>query len=98
MELGRLGRRKIEANFEGGTFSSDSGLMPIREVDRRLGLSKAVAKVLYDPRDQDAITHSLRDLIAQGLYGLVRGYEDLLFGTRTSGHRECSHIYIYQLS
>ncbi|MDR2451353.1 MAG: transposase [Candidatus Accumulibacter sp.] len=40
------------------------------------GLSKAVAKVPHAPRDQGAITHSLRDLIAQGLYGLVRGYED----------------------
>ena len=60
LEFGRFGRRVIEANFEGGAISSDGGLMLIREVDRRLGLSKAVAEVLHDPRDQEAITHSLR--------------------------------------
>jgi hypothetical protein len=47
----------IEANFEGGAISSEGGLMLIREVDRRLGLSKAVAKALHDPRDRKAILH-----------------------------------------
>ena len=77
LEFGRVGRRLVEANFEGGAISSDGGLMLIREVDRRLGLSKAVAAALHDPREQEAITHSLRDLVAQRLYGLVCGYEDL---------------------
>lgn len=43
MSFGRLGRCQIEANFEGGALSSDGGLMLLREVDRRIGLSKAVA-------------------------------------------------------
>lgn len=77
MDFGRLGRRVIEANFEGGALSSDGGLMLIRQVDRRIGLSAAAADALHDPRDPDRITHSLRDLIAQRLYGLVCGYEDL---------------------
>jgi hypothetical protein len=40
-------------------------------------LSKAVAGVITDPRDTDRITHPLRDLIAQRLYGLCCGHEDL---------------------
>src|SRR5690606_42037584 len=75
--FGRLGRRVIEANFSGGAISSDGGLMLLRQVDRRIGLSKAVAKVLHDPRDPERIVHPLRDLIAQRLYGLCCGYEDL---------------------
>ncbi len=51
--------------------------MLLREVDRRVGLSSAVAKALHDPRDPEQITHTLRDLIAQRLYGLCCGYEDL---------------------
>jgi hypothetical protein len=39
-------------------------------------LLKAVAKALHDPRNRQAITHSLRDLIAQRLYGLACGYEE----------------------
>jgi Transposase DDE domain group 1 len=77
MELGRLGRRRIEANFRGGAISSDGGLMLVRQVDRKLGLSQAVARALNDSRDPDRITHQLRDLVAQRLYGLCCGYEDL---------------------
>lgn len=77
MGFGRLGRCEIEANFEGGALSSDGGLMLLRQVDQRTGLSKAVAAVLHDPRDPDLITHELRDLVAQRLYGLCCGYEDL---------------------
>jgi len=77
MIFGRLGRRGIEANFEGGALSSDGGLMLVRQMDQRLGLSKAVAGALHDPRDPGRITHDLRDLVAQRLYGLCCGYEDL---------------------
>jgi hypothetical protein len=77
MMFGRLGRRVIEANFEGGALSSDGGLMLLRQVDRRIGLSKAVAGALHDPRNQDMIVHEMRDLVAQRLYALCCGYEDL---------------------
>lgn len=77
LEFGRLGRRVIEANFEGGALSSDGGLLLLRQVDRRIGLSQAMAGVVTDPRDPERITHPLRDLLAQRLYGLCCGYEDL---------------------
>src|SRR3974377_912215 len=35
-----LGRRKIEANFEGGQVSSDGGVMLVRQADAWRGLSK----------------------------------------------------------
>lgn len=75
--FGRLGRRLIEANFEGGALSSDGGLMLLRQVDRKIGLSEAVATVLHDARDPALIKHELRDLVAQRLYGLCCGHEDL---------------------
>jgi hypothetical protein len=64
MNFGRLGRRVIEANFQGGAISSDGGLVLLRQVDQRIGLSKAVADVLHDPCDPDRIIHPLRDLIS----------------------------------
>ncbi len=51
--------------------------MLLRRVDERIGLTRAVAAVFGDPRDPAKITHRLRDLIAQRLYGLCCGYEDL---------------------
>jgi len=77
IEFGRVGRRLIEANFDGGDLSSDGGLMLLRRVDERIGLTRAVAAVFSDARDPAKITHRLRDLIAQRLYGLCCGYEDL---------------------
>lgn len=77
MGFGRLGRRIVEANFEGGALSSDGGLILLRQVDRRTGLSEAVADALHDPRNPFFVTHELRDLVAQRLYALCCGYEDL---------------------
>lgn len=77
IEFGRVGRRIIEANFDGGDLSSDGGLMLLRRVDERIGLSRAGAAALDEAGDPSRITHSLRDLIAQRLYALCCGYEDL---------------------
>jgi hypothetical protein len=52
-------------------------LLLLRRADERIGLSRAAAAVLSDPRDPTRITHSLRDLLAQRIYGLCCGYEDL---------------------
>jgi hypothetical protein len=77
IEFGRFGRRLIEADFSGGDLSSDGGLLLLRQIDQHLGLSRAAAAVIPDPRDPTRIEHSLRDLLAQRLYGLCCGYEDL---------------------
>lgn len=70
-------RRKIEANFEGGNVSSDGGVILLRQVDRKLGLTQALDKVLPDRRDPEAIIHRQIDLLRQRIYGLALGYEDL---------------------
>lgn len=77
IEFGRLGRRVIEADFSGGDLSSDGGLLLLWQVDKHLGLSRAAAAVIPDPRDPERIHHGLRELLAQRLYALCCGYEDL---------------------
>lgn len=77
IDFGRLGRRVIEANFEGGDLSSDGGLMLLRKTDARIGLSRAAAAAIPDPRDPARIEHSLQEMLAQRIYGLCCGYEDL---------------------
>ena len=77
IDFGRLGRRVIEADFSGGDLSSDGGLMLLRRVDERIGLTRMAAAKLSDPRAPGRIRHSLRTLLAQRIYGLCCGYEDL---------------------
>ncbi len=70
-------RRQIEANFKGGEISSDAGVLLLRSVDRRIGLSEAVSTVLPDHRRQSSCQHTVLNLVQQRLYGLALGYEDL---------------------
>ncbi|MGE5338658.1 MAG: IS1380 family transposase [Gemmatimonadota bacterium] len=80
--FGRVGRRVIEADFSGGDLSSDGGLMLLKRTDERIGLTRAVAAVLSDRRDPARITHELHTLLAQRIYALCCGYEDLNDHTR----------------
>jgi hypothetical protein len=70
-------RRKIEAQFRGGDITSDGGVLLLRQIDRRLGLTEAMAKVIPDPRDPGRCQHRWVDLIRQRVYSLALGYEDL---------------------
>lgn len=74
--LSRLGRRSIEADFEGGRLTSDAGLLLLREVDRRLNLLDAVDQAIPDPRDPRYTVHEQRELLAQRILALASGYED----------------------
>ena len=70
-------KRQVTASFSGGEVTSDGGLVLLRQADRKLGLSQALARVLPDPRDPERITHPLLRFVRQRLYGLCLGYEDL---------------------
>ena len=72
-----LGARKVVADFSGGTLSSDGGVLLLRQVDRGLGLTRQLAGCFCDRRDPRLIDHRLPELLAQRLYGLALGYEDL---------------------
>jgi hypothetical protein len=77
VELGKVGRRVVEAAFDGGDIVSDGGVLLIRRVDQRIGLTKAISRVFDDGRRRASIKHSLGDLLAQRIYGLCCGWEDV---------------------
>jgi len=72
-----IGRRKVTADFSGGYLSSDGGGLLLREVEGRMGLVKRLAGCFVDGRDQRFVEHQLDCLIAQRLFGVTLGYEDL---------------------
>jgi hypothetical protein len=77
VEMGRLGRRIISANFDGGDISTEGGALLLRQVDQRIGLTKAIARAFDDRRRGASVTHGVRDLLAQRIYGLCCGWEDV---------------------
>jgi hypothetical protein len=52
-------------------------LLLVRQADRKLKLTAALAKRLPDARDPSKLTHPLVTLLRQRIYGLCQGYEDL---------------------
>ena len=72
-----LDRKKVQADFAGGRLTSDAGGLLLREVDRQLGLIDALAACLTDPRDPARVVHDQRTMLAQRVFALALGYEDL---------------------
>jgi hypothetical protein len=72
-----LGPRRVQADFSGGTLSTDAGALLLRQVDLNLGLTADLAQCFYDTRNQDWVDHSVQELLRQRLYGTALGYEDL---------------------
>lgn len=77
IEFGRLGRRVVEGRFDGGSMTSDGGVMLLAETDRKLGLIEQAARCIADPRSPVLIKHGVRDMLRQRVYGLALGWEDL---------------------
>jgi hypothetical protein len=57
-----------------GQLRSDAGLLPFRQLDQRLGLTRDFAAVLNDPRDPDLIEHTNREMVRSRVYGILAGY------------------------
>jgi len=74
--LTRLRRHAVDADFDGGTLTSDGGLVLLREVDRRLGLIKRIDSVIPDPRDPVYTTHLQTEMLTSRIFGIAAGYED----------------------
>lgn len=72
-----VGSRQVVADFSGGTLSSDGGVLLLRQVDAGLGVTRSLAQCFCDVRQQLYVDHSVEQLLAQRLYGLAMGYEDL---------------------
>ena len=76
-EFAALYRREVVARFDGGEMTTDAGGLLLREVDGQLRLIDRLAACFIDHRQPEKIEHSVRELIAQRVYGLTMGYEDL---------------------
>jgi hypothetical protein len=72
-----LKRREIRAQFDGGAITSYGGGLFLREVEKRIGILHQFAGCFTDYRNADLIEHTVQELVAQKVYGLAMGYEDL---------------------
>jgi hypothetical protein len=59
-----------------GYLSGGAGLLPVRQVDERIGLTRAFADALDDPRDPELVEHTLPEMARARVSGILAGYED----------------------
>ncbi len=77
IEFHALGSREVVAQFDGGDITSDGGGLLLRELEERTETLKKFAACFVDYRKPEAIEHTVENLVAQRVYGLCLGYEDL---------------------
>jgi hypothetical protein len=71
-----LPKKPVVVRNDGGALTSDAGVLLLRELDARLGLTKRLARCLPDRRDQKKVRHHTLELLRQRIYQIACGYED----------------------
>src|SRR5215468_10884634 len=69
--------RRVVARFDGARMTTDGGALLLRAADRKISLLKRVRACFRDARDPERVEHALSELLAQRVYALALGYEDL---------------------
>jgi hypothetical protein len=77
--------RQVVGRFDGRRLTTDGGGLLLRRTDRKIGLLRRVVGCFTDTRQPNRVEHGLGELLAQRIYGLALGYEDL------NDHEELRH-------
>jgi hypothetical protein len=73
----------LKVDFQGSRVTSNGGLILVRELDERLGLSELIDQHLTDSRGKNTQL-PLADLLRQSVYSRLAGYEDVNGAERLS--------------
>jgi hypothetical protein len=76
LTFGDMGSQQITVDFNGGRVVTDAGLLPLRLLDKQLGVLRTIAARLPDPRTQKLVTHTREALLTQEVYQILAGYPD----------------------
>ena len=68
--------KPLVATFDQPHASSDGGAVLLNAAERPYGLIDGFARCLVDDRQPGKVQHTLRDLLAQRIFGLACGYPD----------------------
>jgi hypothetical protein len=72
-----LGPRRVQADFSGGTLSTDAGALLLRQVDINLGLTAELAQCFHDQRDPFWVDHSVQEMLRQRIFATALQYQDI---------------------
>jgi Transposase DDE domain group 1 len=68
--------KKVSADFDAGSLSSDGGVLFLRAVEANVGVIQRLSHALHDRRHQSYVEHTYGDLLRQRVFQIACGYED----------------------
>jgi hypothetical protein len=68
--------QQVTVRFDEGAITSDAGVLLVRQLDDRLGLTAALAESLVEWRNPVFVVHPMHDLVRERVFGIAQGYED----------------------
>src|SRR5262249_9881179 len=77
-DLPSVRRKKLTADFEGGNQSSDTGLLLLREAERKLGMCRRLADAMPVGRDASHIRHAMFEMVMARVCAIACGHEDAI--------------------
>jgi hypothetical protein len=77
-DLPAVCRRKLAVDFNGGTQSSDAGLLLFREAERKLGVCRRLAAAMPDRRDPNRVLHEMFEMVMARSSPVACGYKDAI--------------------
>lgn len=77
LQFQALGRRRVAGEFDAGLVTTDAGGLLLREAAAATGMMERLAACFHDGRNPSHSEHSVLSMVAQRVYGLALGYEDV---------------------
>jgi len=77
-DLPAVHRKKLTVDFDGGTQSSDAGLLLLREAERKLGVCRRLAAAMPDRRDPDRVRHEMFEMVMARTSAIACGHKDAI--------------------
>jgi hypothetical protein len=71
-------RRQVVAAFDGGEHTTEGGALLLGATDRAINLVGRFAACLVDNRAQAQVEHTTEAMVAQRVFGIALGYEDVV--------------------
>ncbi len=75
-DLPTVSRKKVTADFAGGSISSDGGPVLLRGAERWLGLTEALAGCIREWRDPARTVHTLPTILRFRMFAIACEYKD----------------------
>jgi hypothetical protein len=71
-----LAEKPVVVEFTAPDQSTDGGVLLIKRIDEKMGLTEKMAALIHDPRQPGKVDHTVLEMLRERVYGIACGYPD----------------------